>query len=160
MQFKKVKKEIINCKKRDFAQTCRFYAKNGVFLQIERNVVQKVNRDAQVLINFKIYLSFLSPDVSFKRKFSKKSIKIKSKFVLYGRFTLHHLQDHFSNFLLNFSSLAKNAKREIWRQKRDLRCKICNCIKCLALYLGHAGSPTERYTPNCFTFEVTTKPSA
>ena len=46
MQFKKVKKEIINCKKRDFAdlQTCRFYAKNGVFLQIERNVVQKSTR--------------------------------------------------------------------------------------------------------------------
>ena len=40
MQFKKVKKEIINCKKRDFVQTCRFYAKNRVFLQIERNVVQ------------------------------------------------------------------------------------------------------------------------
>ena len=35
MQFKKVKKEIINCKKRDFVQTCRFYAKNRVFLQIE-----------------------------------------------------------------------------------------------------------------------------
>ena len=41
MQFKKVKKEITNCKKRDFVQTCRFYAKNRVFLQIERNVVQK-----------------------------------------------------------------------------------------------------------------------
>ena len=41
MQFKKVKKEIINCKKRDFAPTYRFYAKNRVFLQIERNVVQK-----------------------------------------------------------------------------------------------------------------------
>ena len=46
---------------------------------------------------------------------------------------LHHLQDHFSNFLLNFSSLAKYAKIEIWRQKGDLRCKICNCIKHLAL---------------------------
>ena len=44
MQFKKVKKEIINCKKRDFAKTCRFYAKNRVFLQIERNVVQKSTR--------------------------------------------------------------------------------------------------------------------
>ena len=44
MQFKKVKKEIINCKKRDFAQTCRFYAKNRVFLQIERNVVLKSTR--------------------------------------------------------------------------------------------------------------------
>ena len=41
MQFKKVKKEIINCKKGDFAQTCRFCAKNRVFLQVERNVVQK-----------------------------------------------------------------------------------------------------------------------
>ena len=44
MQFKKVKKEIINCKKRDFVQTCRFYAQNRVFLQIERNVVQKSTR--------------------------------------------------------------------------------------------------------------------
>ena len=44
MQFKKVKKEIINCKKRDFTQTCRFYAKNRVFLQIEKNVVQKSTR--------------------------------------------------------------------------------------------------------------------
>ena len=44
MQFNKVKKEIINCKKRDFVQTCRFYAKNKVFLQIERNVVQKSTR--------------------------------------------------------------------------------------------------------------------
>ena len=43
MQFKKVKKEIINCKKRDFAQTCRFYAKNKSFLQMERNV-QKSTR--------------------------------------------------------------------------------------------------------------------
>ena len=51
---------------------------------------------------------------------------------------LQHLQDHFSNFLLNFSSLAKNAKREIWRQKGDLHCKIYNCIKCLALPIfGH-----------------------
>ena len=65
MQFKKVKKEIINCKNRDFAQTCRFYAKNRVFLQIVRNVVQKSTPDAQVLINFKICLSFLSSDVMF-----------------------------------------------------------------------------------------------
>ena len=86
MQFKKVKKEIINCKKRDFAQTCRFYAKNRVFLQREK-CCAKVNPDAKVLINFKICLSFLSSGVSFKRKFSKNSIKIKSKFVLYGRFT-------------------------------------------------------------------------
>ena len=58
MQFKKVKKEIINCKKRDFSQACRFYAKNRVFLHCA-----KVNLDAQVLINFKICLSFLSSDV-------------------------------------------------------------------------------------------------
>ena len=44
MQFKKVTKEIINCKRRDFAQTCRLYAKNSVFLQIERNVVQMSTR--------------------------------------------------------------------------------------------------------------------
>ena len=31
MQFKKVKKEIINGKKRDFAQTCKFYAKIEFF---------------------------------------------------------------------------------------------------------------------------------
>ena len=71
----------------------------------------------------------------FKRKLFKKSIKIKSKFVLYGRFT--PLTRPFFKFsILNFSSLAKNAKREIWRQKGDLRCKICNCIKCLALMNG------------------------
>ena len=44
MQFKKVKKEIIECKKRDFVQTYRFYAKNRVFLQIKRIVVQKSTR--------------------------------------------------------------------------------------------------------------------
>ena len=55
MQFKKVKKEIINCKKRDFAQTCRFYAKNRVFLQIELKCCAKVNPDAQILINFEIF---------------------------------------------------------------------------------------------------------
>ena len=44
MQVKKVKKEIINYKKRDFAYTCRFYAKNRVFLQIESNVGQKSTR--------------------------------------------------------------------------------------------------------------------
>ena len=44
MQFKKVKMEIFNCKKRDFVQTCRYFAKNRVFLQIERNVVQKSTR--------------------------------------------------------------------------------------------------------------------
>ena len=72
--------------------------------------------------------------VCSKWKFSHKKI---SKLSLNLCFTadLHHLQDHFSNFLLNFSSLAKNAKREIWRQKGDLRYKICNCIKCLALNL-------------------------
>ena len=57
---------------------------------------------------------------------------------------LHHLQDHFSNFLLNFSSLAKNAKREILRQKGDLRCKICNCIKCPALLISKA-NVTQAY---------------
>ena len=66
MQFKKVKKEIINCKKRDFAQTCRFYAKNRHFsANREKCLNAKVNPDAQVLINFKICLSFLSSDVMF-----------------------------------------------------------------------------------------------
>ena len=88
MRFEKVKKEIINCKNRNFAQTCRFYAKNRVFLQIERNFVQKSTPDGQVLINFKSCLSFLSSDVMFQEgSFPKKSIQIKSKFVLYGRFT-------------------------------------------------------------------------
>ena len=59
MQFKKVKKEIINCKKRDFAQTCSFYAKNRVFLQIERNVVHKSTQIHKFLIDFKIFVIFV-----------------------------------------------------------------------------------------------------
>ena len=70
----------------------------------------------------------------FKRKFSPPPKVSKLSLNLCFTADLHHLQDHFSNFLLNFSSLAKNAKREIWRQKGDLRCKICNCMKCLALH--------------------------
>ena len=53
MQFKKVKKEIINCKKRDFAQTCRFYAKNKSFSANREKCCAKVNPDAQVLISLK-----------------------------------------------------------------------------------------------------------
>ena len=64
MQFKKVKKEIINCKKRDFVQTCIFYAKNRVFSANREKCCAEVNPDAQVLINFEI-LSFLSSDVMF-----------------------------------------------------------------------------------------------
>ena len=52
---------------------------------------------------------------------------------------LHHLQDHFSNFQLNFSSLAKkkkNMQKERFEGKKgDLHCKICNYIKCLALHI-------------------------
>ena len=41
-------------------------------------------------LNFFFLMSFLSPDdIHFKRKFSKNSIKLKSKFVLYSRFTPH-----------------------------------------------------------------------
>ena len=127
MQFKQVKKEILNCKKRDFVQNCRFYAKKGDFLQIKRNVVHKSTRMHNFLIKFEIFSHVMS---CFKKKFSKTVLKLS----LNLRFSadLHHLQDRFSTFLLNFISLAKNAKREIWRQKGDLRCKICNCIKCLA----------------------------
>ena len=131
MQFKKVKKEIINRKKRDFAQTCRFYAKNRVFLQIERNVVQKSTRMHKFWSILKFVCHFCHLMLCFKRKFSKKVTKLSLNLCFTA--DLHHLQDHFSNFLLNLSSLAKNAKREIWRQKGDLRCEICNCIKCLAL---------------------------
>ena len=65
MQFKKVKKEIINCKKRDFAQNCRFYAKDRVFSANREKCCAKVNPDAHVLINFKICVSFLSSDLMF-----------------------------------------------------------------------------------------------
>ena len=72
MQFKKVKKEIINYKKRDFAQTCRIYAKNRVFSANREKCCAKVNPDAKVLINFKICLSFLHLMLCCKMKFSKK----------------------------------------------------------------------------------------
>ena len=65
MQFKKVKKEIINCKKRDFVQTSRFYAKNRDISANRAEMLCKVNPDAQILINFKFFLSFLSSDVMF-----------------------------------------------------------------------------------------------
>ena len=89
MQFKKVKKEIINCKKRDFAQTCRFYAKNWDFLQIERNVVQKSTRMHKFWSILKFVSHFCHLMLCFKRSFSKKKYQnyCKSKFVLYGRFT-------------------------------------------------------------------------
>ena len=111
MQFKKVKKEIINCKKRDFAQTCRFSAKNRVFLQKERNVVQKstwMHKFGQ-LLNF--FCHFCHLMLCFKRKFPKKASKLSLNLCFTA--DLHHLQDHFSNFLLNCSSLAKKEKREI-----------------------------------------------
>ena len=76
-----------NCKKRDFVQTCRFYAKNRVFLQIERNVVQTSTRMHKFWSILKFVSNFCHLMLCFKRRFSKKSIKIKSKFVLYGRFT-------------------------------------------------------------------------
>ena len=62
----------------------------------------------------------------FKRKFSKKV----SKLSLNLCFTpdLHHLQDHFSNFLLNLSSLAKSAK------KRDLKAKRRFALQNMQLY--------------------------
>ena len=41
MQFQKVKKEIINSKKRYFVQNHTFYAKKRFFLQKVRNAVQK-----------------------------------------------------------------------------------------------------------------------
>ena len=52
----------------------------------------------------------------FKRKFSKKKV---SKLSLYLCFTvdLHHLQDHFSNFLLNFSNLVKMQKERFEGKK-------------------------------------------
>ena len=93
-------------------------------------------------------------------KFSKKVSKLSLNFCFPG--DLHHLQDHFSNFLLNFSRLAKNAKREIWRQKGDLHCKICNCIKCLALLMNFSnwapglkkGNHDHRTSPDHFSMWV------
>ena len=41
MQFEKVKKEIINSKKRDYVQNHTFYAEKRDFLQKVRNAVQK-----------------------------------------------------------------------------------------------------------------------
>ena len=55
----------------------------------------------------------------FKRKFSQKSIKIKLNLCFTA--DLHHLQDHFSNFLLNFSSLAKKKmQKERFEGKKEI----------------------------------------
>ena len=50
---------------------------------------------------------------------------------------LCHWKSNFEHFPLKFTGLAtKLPKREILRQKGDLRHKICSCIKFLALIIG------------------------
>ena len=83
----------------------------------------KVNPDAQVLMNFRIFFChFCHLMLCFKMKFSKKIFFKVSKLSLYLCFTadVHHLQDHFSNFLLNFSSLAKTAKKRDLKTKKEI----------------------------------------
>ena len=108
-------------------------------------------------------LSFLSSMLCFKRtlKKKKKEEEEEEEEEEEGKISLnlcfmadfHRLQDHFSNFLLNVSSLPKNAKRETWRQKGDLRCKIYNCIKRLALLILIIRFPFYLvFFPSCLLF--------
>ena len=82
MQFEKVKKEIINSKKRDFVQNHTFYAKKRDILQKVRNAVQKsiykVEKVDKGLNNVTIY--------NLERWRFTKFIKSRPKYVLYCRF--------------------------------------------------------------------------
>ena len=118
----------------------------------------KVNLDAYFLIRFEIFSHFCHAKSGFKKKFSNKVSKLSLNLCFTAN--LHHSQDHFSNFLLNFRSLAKNEKkkkreREIWRQKGDLHFKICNCIKCLALWIW-CSYTTEKHSLNKYFCQFAT----
>ena len=116
MEFGKGKKEIINSKNKDFVQNHTFYAKKRYILQKVRNAVQK---SIQVETLVKVWTMLPYNDIKLKGG----DLQNLSKVSLNMCFTadLYHCKSNFEHFSQKFTTgLAKNAKREILSQKKDI----------------------------------------
>ena len=98
MQFQKVKKEIINSKKRDFVQNHTFYANKRFSAESKKWFGQCYHHDIMLKDGDLQNLSKEGLNVCFTAD-------------------LYYWKSNFEHFPLKFTGLAKNAKREILRQK-------------------------------------------